>query len=130
MTNNSVLLYVQSSCSSSRKAKKWLEEQGIPHEVIHVNKQGVNKEHLKQMLIHTENGFEDVIKKTKITEEMEEMSFNELIDHLSNNPTLLKSPILLQGEDKVLIGYHEDEICVFLPRTRKHELLKQYHIAI
>lgn len=130
MKNNHVTLYVQSSCGSSRKAKRWLEEQQIPHEVVLINRDGISTEHLQQALVHTENGFEDVIKKTRLKEEMEDMSYNELFTLLHEDPTMIRVPLLFQGKDKILIGYNEEEICTFLPRKEKFEKMKQYHVAM
>ena len=112
------------------KAKRWLEEQQVPHEMIHVGRQGISKDVIKQMLLHSENGFEDVIKKTKLKDEMEEMSFNQLVEYLAENTDSIKMPILVQGENKIFIGYHEDEICSFLPRGRKFDKMKQYYSAM
>lgn len=43
------------------------------------------------------------------------MTLNELFDVLNQNRLLLKRPLLVD-EDRLLIGYNEDDIRKFIPR--------------
>lgn len=44
------------------------------------------------------------------------MSVNEVIDLIQENPRILKSPILIDDK-RLQIGYKEDDIRAFLPRS-------------
>lgn len=122
----SVDLYVKSSCSSSRKAKSFLSEKNIPY-CIHSLKDGVTKEFVKEILSKTE-GISDIVKKGS-NEKFENMSMAEFIEEVTKDPTILKSPILIQGE-KINIGYNEEEICTFLSRKEKKATFKNLLSAI
>lgn len=41
---------------------------------------------------------------------------NEVIDLITSNPRILKSPILID-EKRLQVGYKEDDIRAFLPRS-------------
>ena len=53
---------------------------------------------------------------------MEDLSISTLIQLIEENPSLLRRPIILDGK-RMQIGFNEDEIRAFLPRSyRKEEL--------
>src|SRR6056297_1697100 len=93
-----ITLYTSSSCSSCRKAKKWLDNNKIPYK---------------------ENGFEDIIStRSKVFKdsqiEPDSMKFSELANFIIDNPTILKRPIIIN--DQIMqTGYNKDEIRAFIP---------------
>ena len=116
-----VELYTTPSCSSCRKAKRWLET----HEIDYIEKNlmttGISLEELKLILEKTENGFEDIIsKRSRAFKENEldadEMSMNELLNFIIDNPSVLRRPILVDNRGRLQVGYNDEEIRSFLPR--------------
>jgi len=116
-----ITLYTSSSCSSCRKAKKWMEENKIPYKEKNIVGIRLTRDDIINMLKFSENGFEDIIStRSKIFKdkfvENEEMRFGELADFIIDNPTILKRPIIVN--DKIMqTGYNEDEIRAFIPRA-------------
>ncbi len=56
-----IKIYLSGSCSSCRKAKKWLRKRHIEFEEINLSKDFMEKDDLIKILSLTENGFEDII---------------------------------------------------------------------
>lgn len=115
-----IKLYGSSSCNSCRKAKAWLEEQGLAFEERNMIAEPLNKRELKEILALTENGTEEIIATrskvyNKFSFDFNDLTFNELVAVIEENPTLLKRPIIID-QTKLQIGYNEDEIHQFIPR--------------
>ncbi|HAQ57231.1 MAG TPA: transcriptional regulator Spx [Acholeplasmatales bacterium] len=114
-----ITLYTSSSCSSCRKAKRWLDENRIAYKEKNIVGIRLTRDDIINMLKFTENGFEDIIStRSKIFKDSnmdtEEMRFGELADFIIDNPTILKRPIIVN--DKIMqTGYNEDEIRAFIP---------------
>lgn len=118
-----IKLYVSPSCSSCRKVKKWFEENHIPFQEINIFNAVLNKNELKEMLIKSENGTDDIISpRSKIIKEQhinfDDMTMNELLEFIQNNPSILKRPIMVDDR-KIQVGYNEEEIRTFIPRAKK-----------
>jgi len=122
-----ITLYTSSSCSSCRKAKKWLEENQIPYREKNIVGIKLTREDIINMLKFSENGFEDIIStRSKIFKDnnldTDEMRFGELADFIIDNPTILKRPIIVN--DKIMqTGYNEDEIRAFIPRKFREQVM-------
>jgi regulatory protein spx len=122
-----ITLYTSSSCSSCRKAKKWLEENKIPYKEKNIVGIKLTRDDIINMLKFSENGFEDIIStRSKIFKDnnldTEEMRFGELADFIIDNPTILKRPIIV-NEKIMQTGYNEDEIRAFIPRKFREQVL-------
>lgn len=119
-------IFTTPSCSSCRKAKKWLDEHKIEYTEKNLFNEPITEEDIELMLINAENGFDDIIStRSKIFKEeifdIEDMRMSELKEFIINNPSVLKRPIIVDGE-KLQVGYNEEEIRVFIPR-RLRELI-------
>ena len=95
-----VEIYTSPSCSSCRKAKKWLDEYGIKYIEKNLFVTKITREDIKQILEKTENGFEDIIStRSKAFKEnnldADEMTINELLDIIVENPSVLRRPIIV-----------------------------------
>ena len=115
-----IKLYGSASCNSCRKAKAWLEEQSLDFEERNIITDPLTKRELKEILSLTENGTEDIIAtRSKVYQkfdfDLNDLSFNELVGIIEENPGLLKRPIVID-ETKLQIGFNEDEIHQFIPR--------------
>ncbi|NLS61304.1 Spx/MgsR family RNA polymerase-binding regulatory protein [Lactiplantibacillus plantarum] len=122
-----VNLYYSTSSKSSRSARAWLVENNIPFNERDIIANPLDRDELKQILRLTENGFEDLVStRSKAFKalhiDLSDLGFNQLLDLLVEKPQLLKRPIIYDGR-RLQIGYNEEDIRAFLPRSvRKSEL--------
>lgn len=118
-----IKIYTSPSCSSCRKVKKWFNEQKIPYVEKNIFAATLNENELKEILIKSENGTEDIIStRSKIVKEsgvdLENMTIKELITFIKDNPSILKRPIMVD-DNKIQVGYNPEEITVFIPQARR-----------
>ena len=118
-----IRIYTSPSCSSCRKVKSWFKEQGIPFIEKNIFVSTLNENELKEILMKSENGTEDIIAtKSKIVKEsgidINSMTVKELIAFIKQNPSILKRPIMVDDK-RIQVGYNPDEIRVFIPRARR-----------
>lgn len=122
-----IKIYLSGSCSSCRKAKKWLRKHHIEFEEINLSKDVMEKDDLIKILSLTENGFEDIIAtrgKTyaSLNYNFDELGLEKAFKLIQGNPHLLKRPLIFD-EDCLLIGFNEDGIRAFIPpEVRRIEL--------
>lgn len=124
-----ITLFLSPSCTSCRKARAWLSKHEVAFEEHNIITSPLNKEELLQILSFTENGTEDIISTRskvfqKLAIDVDELSTSSLMELISENPSLLRRPIILDKK-RMQIGFNEDEIRAFLPRDyRKQELIQ------
>lgn len=121
-----MIIFTTPSCSSCRKAKKWLDEHQIEYTEKNLFNEPITEADIDLMLKNAENGFDDIIStRSKIFKEeifdIEDMRMSELKEFIINNPSVLKRPIIVEGE-KLQVGYNEEEIRIFVPK-RLRELI-------
>lgn len=122
-----VKLHISPSCTSCRKARAWLEEHEIPYTERNIFSEPLTEDEIKAILRMTEEGTEEIIStRSKAFQELnvdlDEIPLNDLFELIQNNPGLLRRPIILDDK-RLQVGYNEDEIRRFLPRSvRKLEL--------
>lgn len=120
-------LYTTNSCTSCRKARRWLIDHDIPFEEKNFGTTPITLDELKNILILTEEGTEDIISiRSKVFQKLDidinELPLHVLLELVKDNPSLLRRPIMID-EKRLQIGFNEDEIRCFLPRSvRKREL--------
>lgn len=115
-----IRIYTAPSCASCRKVKAWLKEHQIPYVEKNIFSTLLRQDELKELLERSENGTDDIIsKRSKIIKEnnidVEDMSINELIQFIQDNPSILKRPIIID-ERRFQVGYNAEEIRAFIPR--------------
>ena len=115
-----IRIYTAPSCASCRKVKAWLQENEIPFVEKNIFSTNLRKEELQELLARSENGTDDIIsKRSKVIKEqnvdVEDMTVNELITFIQDNPSVLKRPILLDDR-RFQVGYNSEEIRAFMPR--------------
>ena len=116
-----IKIYTISSCTSCKKAKTWLNAHKLPYKEQNLAKEPITKEEIMQILAKTESGVESIISSKNryakaLNYNIDELSLNEVIDLIQENPRILKSPILID-EKRLQVGYKEDDIRAFLPRA-------------
>ena len=122
-----IKIYVSPSCSSCRKVKKWFNDQNIPFEEKNIFSQTLKDEELKEILAKSENGTSDIIsQRSKVLKDknvdVENMTISEMIKFIRENPSILKRPIMVD-DHRIQVGYNEDEITTFIPKTRRFQQL-------
>ncbi|HDR7517746.1 transcriptional regulator SpxA [Bacillus mobilis] len=116
-----VILYTTASCSSCRKAKAWLEEHQIDYTEKNIVSNSLTVDELKSILRLTEDGATEIIStRSKTFQELniniEALSLNEFYKLIIEYPQMLRRPIMLD-EKRLQVGFNEDEIRKFLPRS-------------
>ena len=102
--------YQKPTCSTCRKAKKWLREQDVKVQEIDLN-QGLGEADIDALI-----GKRDYLKFLNFRNELyreRKMKTNppsraEAIKLMSQHPNLIRRPILLQGS-KIALGFDEDQ---------------------
>jgi len=113
-----ITLFLSPSCTSCRKAKAWLEKHKVPF-----------VEHNIMTSPLTENGTDDIISTRskifqKLNIDVESISVSELLHLIEQYPSLLRRPIIIDAK-RMQIGFNEDEIRAFLPRSYRKQELKE-----
>ncbi|HGA0511953.1 TPA: transcriptional regulator SpxA [Bacillus pacificus] len=116
-----VVLYTTASCSSCRKAKAWLEENQIDYTEKNIVSNSMTVDELKSILRLTEEGATEIIStRSKTFQDLniniDELSLNEFYTLIIEYPLMLRRPIMLD-EKRLQIGFNEEEIRKFLPRS-------------
>lgn len=116
-----IKIYTVSSCTSCKKAKNWLNAHQLTYNEHNLGKESITKQEILDILTKTENGVASIVSsKNRYAKsldcDIEELSVNEVIDIITANPRILKSPILID-EKRLQVGYKEDDIRAFLPRA-------------
>lgn len=114
-----LILYTSSGCASCRKAKQWLKDNHIEFIEKNVFTTLMREDEIKFLLSRCENGTSDIISvRSKsyrlLNKDIEDMSMNELIRLIQNNPSILKRPIIL-SKNSVVVGFDEEEITSLTP---------------
>lgn len=122
-------LYTSPSCTSCRKARAWLQEHDIPFVERNIFSEPLNITELKNILRMTEDGTEEIISTRskvfqKLKMNLDDLPLQELLNLVQENPGLLRRPIMVD-EKRLQVGFNEDEIRRFLPRSVRALELRQ-----
>ena len=104
-------LYGIKNCDTMKKAFKWLDAQNIVYDFHDYKKSGINENVLKQAL--DQHGWENVINRRgttwrKLPKDIQKsMNVAQAIAIAVENPSIIKRPLLKQGDD-VFLGFKED----------------------
>lgn len=102
-------------CSTCKKAKKWLDENGKQYEDRHIVENNPTAEELKQW--HEKSGLPlkrffntsgMKYRELQLKNRLPEMSEEEQYDLLASDGMLVKRPLII-GDDFVLVGFKEKE---------------------
>lgn len=103
------------NCNKIRDTKKWLEEQGNEYQFIDVKKAPLSRNELKEL--EAKVGLDVLVNKRgrkwrDLGLKDKNLPDNELFDVLLKHQTMIKRPVLIDGES-VLVGYDEDSFEAF-----------------
>ena len=103
-------------CTTCKKAKKWLDDNGISYEDRHVKENNPTYEELKAWyeisglpLKKFFNTSGLVYKSLNLKEKLPTMSEEEQLQLLSTDGMLVKRPLVILDNGKVLTGFREKE---------------------
>lgn len=105
-------LFVIKNCDTCRKARKALEEKGLPHQVHDLREDGLSAallEHILERLPVME-----ALNRRSTTwrnlpeEDKQDIDANKVRALIMANPTLLKRPLLDTG-DEIRVGYRDGD---------------------
>lgn len=118
-----ITLFYSPSCMSCRKARAWLKEHSIEFQERNIFSEPLEPIELRKLLMMTENGTEDLISERskvfkKLSIDFDDLPMDDLLKLVQENPSLLRRPLITDGK-RLLIGFNEEEIRVFLPRGLK-----------
>ncbi|MCD8500828.1 MAG: transcriptional regulator SpxA [Bacillaceae bacterium] len=124
-----VTLFTSPSCTSCRKAKAWLEEHNIEYVERNIFAEPLTIDEVKEVIRMTEDGTDEIIStRSKVFQELdvevEALSMHRLYKIISENPGILRRPIILD-EKRLQVGYNETEIRRFLPRKVRTFFLQE-----
>ncbi len=102
-------------CSTCKKAKKWLEENNPGYTERDIKEDNPTEAELREW--HGKSGLPlkkffntsgNVYKETELSKKLPQMTEDEMFSLLARDGMLVKRPILV-GDDKVLVGFKEEE---------------------
>ncbi|MFQ7233951.1 MAG: transcriptional regulator Spx, partial [Enterococcus hulanensis] len=87
-----IKLYTSASCTSCRKAKAWLKENGLDFEERNIMSNPLTKDEIKEILSKTETGTDEIIStRSKVYEKLaidfDDLSLSELVDVIEEYPS-------------------------------------------
>jgi regulatory protein spx len=97
------------SCTSCRKAKKWLSANSIDFVERHIFRETPTQEEIINLLSLTTNGLDEILatrsqKYKALNVDIEDLSLSEVVELISNEPKLLRRPLVTDG-NKLVVGY-------------------------
>ena len=110
-----IKVYCYEKCSTCKKALKWLQEQGVEHEVIDIKADHPDEKLLRKY--HKMSGLPlkrffntsgMLYREMELSKKLPAMTEQEMYDLLATNGMLVKRPLLIDG-DTVLVGFREAE---------------------
>lgn len=110
-----ITVYCYSRCSTCKKALKWLDENGIEHEVLDIKEDHPDEDLLRKYYamsglplkrFFNTSGIQ--YREMGLSKKLPDMSDDEQIALLATDGMLVKRPLVV-GDDFVLTGFRENE---------------------
>jgi len=114
------MFYTYPSCTSCRKTKAFLQEQELQVSERHIFRDAPTVDELLQLLAISEEGVDSLLATRsqafkQLDVDVEDLKLSELLKLMSENPKLLKRPILTDGKE-VIVGYDKVSIETYARR--------------
>src|SRR5690606_19312309 len=110
-----IKLYHYPQCSTCRKARRWLEEHGVEHELVDIVKHPPTKSQLAAILRASGKPVAKLFNTSGVSyregdwkTRLAKTSESAALDALAADGKLIKRPLLV-GDGIVLVGFREDE---------------------
>ena len=110
-----MLFLCYSKCTTCQKAKKWLDDNNITYELRDIKEQNPTYDELKSW--YESSGLELkkffntsglLYKSMSLKDKLPEMSDDEKLKLLATDGMLVKRPLLVTDDGKVLLGFREN----------------------
>lgn len=101
-------LYGITNCDTVRKARRWLDDQGVPYEFHDFKKKGIESATLSAWAVSV--GWENLLNRRSATwralpdSDKENLTEKSALALLKTHPTLIKRPVL-SYDTTVLVGF-------------------------
>ena len=117
---NELMFYTYPSCTSCRKTQAFLQEQHLEVSERHIFRNAPTVDELMTLLALSENGVDSLLATRsqafkQLDIDVEDLKLSELLKLMSDNPKLLKRPILTDGNE-VIVGYDKATIEAYARR--------------
>jgi|SRR5690625_3649217 len=110
----SLTLYWYPNCSTCRKAKKWLDDQGLTYELVHLVEATPSAAEIKQLIAKSDlpprrffNTSGKVYREQNMKDKLKDATLDDMVQFLASDGMLIKRPIVTDG-DKVTVGFKEE----------------------
>jgi Spx/MgsR family transcriptional regulator len=113
-------LYGIPNCDTVKKARKWLEAQGIEYVFHDFKKEAVTPSQLQNWI--DQAGLEVVLNKRGTTwrnlpdEDKQDIDTASAIELLIKQPSMIKRPVLMRQDGSVLIGFKPEQYASLFDR--------------
>jgi Spx/MgsR family transcriptional regulator len=109
-----LIFYTYPSCTSCRKTKGWLKDHDISYEERHLFRNRPDAQELMELIKLSKSGVEELLATRsttykKLTVNLNDMPLSEALQLLSDEPKLLKRPIITDGK-QLVVGYHQEDL--------------------
>lgn len=100
------------SCDTCRKAKKWLEAEGIAYQAVDVRADGLARADVEKWLEAV--GWEVLVNKRGTTWRTlddaikQTMDAAKAVDVILDNPAVMKRPVFVKG-DQIIVGFKAEQ---------------------
>lgn len=116
-----ITIYTAPSCTSCKKAKSWLTHHHIPYQERNIISDPLSTEEVTNILEKCDEGVEGLISSRNrfvktLGVDFEDLTLSSAVKIISENPQIMRRPIIMD-EKRLHVGYNEEEIRAFLPRT-------------
>ena len=106
---NKLTFFTYPSCTSCRKAKKWLTAHSVEFEERHIFRDTPSSQEIMELLSLTTSGLDEILATRSQTYkdlniDIEELSLSEVIQLIADEPKLLRRPLVTDGR-KLVVGY-------------------------
>lgn len=108
-------VYYYPTCGTCKKALKWLDENNVEYEKMHIVEKAPDLKELTE--IYNKSGIElkkffntsgNAYKEMKLKDKLKDMSEKEQLKLLSSNGMLIKRPVFI-SDNFVIVGFKEEE---------------------
>ncbi|PAV28665.1 hypothetical protein CIL05_15340 [Virgibacillus profundi] len=107
--------YWYPNCGTCKKAKKWLEENNIDYESIHIVENPPSQEELESLIAKSDlpakkffNTSGKKYRELNIKDKIKDANTEEMAKILASDGMLIKRPIVTDGQ-KVTVGFKEED---------------------
>ncbi|MGD6803951.1 Spx/MgsR family RNA polymerase-binding regulatory protein [Rossellomorea vietnamensis] len=123
---NKLTFFTYPSCTSCRKAKKWLTSNAVDFEERHIFRETPTTQEIIDLLSMTTNGVDEILatrsqKYKALGVELEDLSLSEVVQLISEEPKLLRRPLLTDGK-KLVVGYDPEGLRSLTNKRSVYEL--------